>query len=327
MPNTAVKPYLHVVAGVIRNPKNAQSIFITQRLKGTHLENLWEFPGGKVEKKESRFHALRRELHEEVGIVIKSALPMQTVFHQYKEKNIQLDVWEVLEYEGEPHGKEGQSAKWIKVDELAEHDFPEADQSVLKAITLPPELLITPEFPEHDLETNIQHFSRLMRKHPYKLVLFRGHHLTDDVYAALAVQLEIICKQHAAQLIITRPTLKSLQGKLFSQFKRVHINSYILQSLSSNPFDESISLSASCHDDAELTMALRLKVEFSVLSTVRETLSHPGRQAKGWYRFRHIAEQAGLPVYALGGVVRKDYRLSRYQGAIGVAGISDFWTV
>ena len=327
MPNIEANEYIHVVAGVIRNQDNPQLIFITQRAKGKHLANLWEFPGGKLEKNESRFHGLSRELQEETGIQVISARPFQTVYHHYKEKKILLDVWEVLEFTGEAHGREGQQAVWVSPEELESYDFPEADQPVLKALPLPGELLISPDFPEQDLDSHIYHLSHLLLKHSYPLVMFRSHHLPDKVYAGVAHQLQFICECHGSELIISRPNLKSFQSALFKDFGRYHLNSLILQSLSSNPFDQTIKLSASCHDSAELKMANLLNVEFALLSTVRQTLSHPGREAKGWYRFKHLVREANIPVYALGGVVRKDFSLSRYQGAIGVAGISDFWTV
>lgn len=42
---------------------------VAQRLELGPFEGLWEFPGGKIEPKESSRRALARELEEEVGIV------------------------------------------------------------------------------------------------------------------------------------------------------------------------------------------------------------------------------------------------------------------
>ena len=86
-------------------------------------------------------------------------------------------------------------------------------------------------------------------------------------------------------------------------------------------------LSASCHDDLELRKAQRLGCQFALLSMVRDTSSHPGRHGKGWFRIKQMIHKTSLPVYALGGVHRRDLCVARFQGAIGVAGISDFWTI
>ena len=328
MPNTAAsKSFIHVVAGIIRHPKNQHKLFITRRQQGQHLENLWEFPGGKLEPNESRFHALRRELEEENGIQVTSALPFFCVLHEYPDKNIFLDVWEVKSYLGKAHGREGQQARWVKQTELDELDFPAADIPIIKALTLPGKLLITPDLSEPHQDVFIDHFRQLMQRHPYPLVQFRSHHLDDQYYAEIALQLQDICDLYGAEVIISRPRLKSLKSDRFKAFRWRHLNSNILQSLVENPFDDSIQLSAACHDRAELKKAERLDCQFALLSTIRQTLSHPGRQAKGWYQFNLLARQANLPIYALGGVTRKDLCVARLQGGIGVAGIADFWTV
>ncbi|MEO8959795.1 MAG: NUDIX domain-containing protein, partial [Rudaea sp.] len=57
---------IHVVAGVLRDAHG--NVLLAQRPQGKHLAGLWEFPGGKCEPGESPEAALRRELHEEIGI-------------------------------------------------------------------------------------------------------------------------------------------------------------------------------------------------------------------------------------------------------------------
>lgn len=328
MPSIAVKSgFIHVVAGLIRDVDDPQKIFLTRRKQGQHLENLWEFPGGKVEPGESRFQSLRRELLEETGIHVISAQPLQSVYHEYHDKSILLDVWEIKRYRGHVHGCEGQQSRWVDVSELDQLDFPAADMPVLKALKLPPELLVTPDMAEHHQSTYLEHFAWLMQKKAYPLVLFRSHHLDDDRYAEVAKELQQIGEPFQSEIIIHRPSLKSLQSSQFDKFSRRHLNSYLLQSLNENPFSENFKLSASCHDGAELTMARKLDCDFALLSTVRPTLSHPGRNAKGWFGFNRLARQSLLPLYALGGIQRRDFTTARFQGAIGVAGVSDFWTV
>jgi 8-oxo-dGTP diphosphatase len=136
MLNTEVKvpAPIHVVAGVIRHPENSSRLFFTRRQKGQHLQNLWEFPGGKVESGESRFQALQRELKEETGIQVHSAIPFQSLVHHYEDKTIFLDVWEVKRFSGRAHGREGQEAAWVNLDELYLYKFPDADLPILKLL-------------------------------------------------------------------------------------------------------------------------------------------------------------------------------------------------
>ena len=305
--------YLHVVAAVIRHPEQPSKILITQRKKGQHLEDLWEFPGGKVEAGEAPFHALRRELLEETGILVRSAQPFHSVLHHYQDKAIFLDVWQVKSYLGEAHGREQQNAVWVDIADLSQYDFPAADDPVLAALNLPAELLITPETEAEHMAAFAQQFDRVMLKHPYKLVLFRAPQLTDKQYLQLAESMQQTAAVSGAEIIIHRSKLKSLKSDMFAAFRHRHINS-------------ELHLSASCHDLDELKQAERMQCQFALLSNVRLTDSHPGRSAKGWHGFRHLSMQCRLPVYALGGIQREDYAAACYQGGVGVAGIGDFWS-
>jgi 8-oxo-dGTP diphosphatase len=317
---------IHVVAAILRHPDESDKIFITQRKSGQHLENLWEFPGGKVENGEPPFHALKRELFEEVGIQVYSAQPFQSVHHRYPDKSILLDVWQIKAYSGQPHGRENQNCQWASISDLHNYEFPEADIPVLKALDLPPELLITPDVSLEHLDSFLQQFERVMESHPYDLVLFRSPQLEDKKYTEIAQQIAQISEPYNTDIIIHRNKLKSLKLKAFDGFSHRHLNSYLLNSLTDRPFDDSIVLSASCHDLTELRLAERYTCKFGMLSMVRETATHPGRSAKGWYGFNRLASKSSLPVYALGGVKRKDYCVACFQGAIGVAGLSDFWS-
>lgn len=46
------------------------AFLLTRRLQGTHLEGLWEFPGGKCEPGETPREALAREIAEELGVAV-----------------------------------------------------------------------------------------------------------------------------------------------------------------------------------------------------------------------------------------------------------------
>ena len=63
-PNPSVATTI-VVAAVIRDATGR--ILLTRRPATAHMGGLWEFPGGKVEGRESPVAGLERELAEELG--------------------------------------------------------------------------------------------------------------------------------------------------------------------------------------------------------------------------------------------------------------------
>lgn len=119
-----------VATGVIYNQSN--EILISKRLSGKHLAGLWEFPGGKIEKDETAFAALKRELHEEINIDVIEATPLTQVEFTYPEQHIVLDVWRVIKFSGIAIGKEGQEIKWVKQIDLSNYPFPEVNQRIFK---------------------------------------------------------------------------------------------------------------------------------------------------------------------------------------------------
>jgi 8-oxo-dGTP diphosphatase len=120
---------VHVAVGIVADVTGA--ILITRRPDHVHQGGLWEFPGGKVETGETVEAALRRELHEELGIVIQAAEPLLRVRHPYPDKTVVLDAWRVTAYLGEPRGREGQPLVWAPPETLADFAFPAADEAII----------------------------------------------------------------------------------------------------------------------------------------------------------------------------------------------------
>ena len=132
MPNTELKPTLHVAVGVILRDGE---LFIAKRQGDQHLAGLWEFPGGKVEANETVLDALKRELHEELGINVINAEPLIEQRHEYDIRTVVLDCWLVTEFSGEAHGKEGQPTTWARIDECASiYPMPDPNVHILNAL-------------------------------------------------------------------------------------------------------------------------------------------------------------------------------------------------
>ncbi len=126
--------YIHVVAAIIWNQEQPRQFLIAQRPKGKHLEDYWEFPGGKLESSESPWQGLLRELSEEINIQPIKASPYMQVFYRYPDRNILLDSWTIAAYQGEIEPMEQQALLWIDTTQADLYHFPPADVPILDAI-------------------------------------------------------------------------------------------------------------------------------------------------------------------------------------------------
>jgi 8-oxo-dGTP diphosphatase len=90
----------------------AGRFLLTSRPEGKVFAGHWEFPGGKVEPGESIEQALRRELHEELGITIGAARPWQVEMFDYPHALVRLHFCKVFDWQGEFEMREGQSMAW-----------------------------------------------------------------------------------------------------------------------------------------------------------------------------------------------------------------------
>jgi 8-oxo-dGTP diphosphatase len=88
------------------------AFLLTSRPPGKVYEGYWEFPGGKVEAGESVEQALRRELIEEIGIVIGPVHPWRVERVDYPHALVRLNFCKVFEWNGELHMHEGQAFAW-----------------------------------------------------------------------------------------------------------------------------------------------------------------------------------------------------------------------
>ncbi|QHB31426.1 8-oxo-dGTP diphosphatase MutT [Yersinia canariae] len=125
--------HLQIAVGIIRNSQ--QEIFITRRAADSHMAGFWEFPGGKVEQGETPEIALKRELLEETGIVVRGAVLLKVLEHTFTDRIVTLSFYMVEAWDGEPFGREGQPMRWVKQSELLAEEFPPANTAIIELLT------------------------------------------------------------------------------------------------------------------------------------------------------------------------------------------------
>ncbi len=85
---------------------------LTSRPEGKVYAGHWEFPGGKLEAGETVEQALRRELHEELGITIGAVQPWKTELMDYPHARVRLHFCKVFDWSGEFEMREQQAMAW-----------------------------------------------------------------------------------------------------------------------------------------------------------------------------------------------------------------------
>ena len=123
---------IEVTAALIRDA--AGRYLITQRRKGSHLEGLWEFPGGKLEAGETPEIGLRRELEEELTATFDVGPLVETIHWEYPDRTIVLRFYACRRVAGPIEPREGQAMAWAAPDELPDYDFPPADGALIQRL-------------------------------------------------------------------------------------------------------------------------------------------------------------------------------------------------
>lgn len=123
---------IHVAVGVVINTR--KKVLISQRTVQDDYFMQWEFPGGKVEVGESAEQALVRELREEIGIKVCEQKLLLKHSYDYPDKMVNLAVFTVTQYLGEPIGLENQALEWVSPSHLSDVDFLSGNKKIIEAV-------------------------------------------------------------------------------------------------------------------------------------------------------------------------------------------------
>ncbi len=321
MDETRAAP-IEVVAGVIRDDDGR--VLVSQRRPGTHLEHLWEFPGGKLEPGETHVEALRRELEEEVGLETLRCQPLLSVTHAYPEKTIRLWLFEVSQFNGEAEGREHQRLRWVELEDLSALDMPAADRPLVRVLPLGGQYAISLDPGDFDHVHDFLWRWQACLESGVRLIRLRAQEDSIGLINRWLPELQSITRQFNARWLVSG----KLEDCIECPADGIHLDRHQLAMLSRRPVGADRLLAASCHDLKELRRAEALKADFITLSPVQATASHPGAAVLGWDGMAELVAQSALPVYGLGGLNPKDLPRARALGAFGVSGIRSFgWSL
>lgn len=125
---------IHVVAALIPDPRDARRYLVQQRLPDKSRANLWEFPGGKVERGETEVAALKRECHEELAVDLEVGAKLWSTVHAYADLVVELELYAARIVAGEPQPLGAQAIRFCTPAEMKALPFCEADLPLLDAL-------------------------------------------------------------------------------------------------------------------------------------------------------------------------------------------------
>lgn len=100
-------------------------------LKGT-MPGLWEFPGGKVEKGESKKECIKRELREELSVDAKIGSIFASYIYSYTDITYHLFFYSILSFKGIIKMNVHDSIKWEPTNRFKYYEFLPGDIPLIK---------------------------------------------------------------------------------------------------------------------------------------------------------------------------------------------------
>lgn len=135
-----------VAAIIVRNSR----LLVCQRRRDKAFPLKWEFPGGKVEGRESLTDALKREISEELGVKIEIGREVERLQHRYAELSAPIKlVFYLAKLAGEKSGQHFsdehignelasfnasgafKKVAWVSPAELPEYEFLAANSALI----------------------------------------------------------------------------------------------------------------------------------------------------------------------------------------------------
>ena len=120
-----------VVAAIIK--KDNLSL-IVQRNKNKHLGLKWEFPGGKVESKETLKQALIREIKEELNITINVHQKIGEEKYKDSKINVILHYFLCSHQSGTLKLNDHENFAWVNKKNFKKYEFVEGDGNILSLL-------------------------------------------------------------------------------------------------------------------------------------------------------------------------------------------------
>jgi len=123
------KDSIDVVAAVI---KKNNLFLVANRSFEAKSPGIWEFPGGKVEEKETFVSALIREIEEELSLKIQVGEKITSIDLNTADKYISVHYFYAFIVSGHINLNVHSEFKWVARDQLSTFKYIDGDRYILK---------------------------------------------------------------------------------------------------------------------------------------------------------------------------------------------------
>lgn len=305
---SALKKQVYVAIAILLQQ---QKILIGWRDAQLHQGGKYEFAGGKVEQGETAEQACRREVWEEVGILLDHWTAIDEIYHQYDDVDVRLSVYQAVVAQ-ELNTQLKQGWQWVERTQLKNHPFPKANQGLIERLIWQPYIKI-----HHDcrylttLETNTLFYWRVPLENKSD-IQYAVDKLTDFAYHH---------PEYLAQCIVNWTLWQHCPDDVRQHLKTIHLKHQQLFEFKTEQRVLGVRYLSACHDPISLQRAVEIGCDAVLCSPVLTTATHHDALAIGWQQLHAWIKDYPLPVFALGGLTREDLTTAQSFGAYGVAGI------
>lgn len=128
---SSLNPHIHVTAALIMEDGR---VLLARRPSGSRHGGKWEFPGGKQEPGESLENCLKREIMEELGIVIEELDLLESVVHDYGDFSLTLHGFTCRTSGNDVLECNGPDIKWLNPEDVLQYDILPPDRILTQAL-------------------------------------------------------------------------------------------------------------------------------------------------------------------------------------------------
>lgn len=126
-----IPKHLHVTCAIIEKDG---LVLAARRGPSMSMPYKWEFPGGKIKAGETHEECIKREILEELGVVVTITSSLAPSTHSYPGLTVTLYPFRCTLHSGRIDLLEHAEIKWLEPEELTSLDWADADVPVVRNV-------------------------------------------------------------------------------------------------------------------------------------------------------------------------------------------------